>query len=87
MEVDTRAARGVNHAHASLQANVESCLLCPSTVKLHQYDGTTLPPKVEIEVVVTTNQQSITGKFVVIADISNDQLPLAVWERLHGCSN
>ena len=52
-------------------------LLCPSTVRLHQYDGTTLPTKGEIEVVVTTdhNQQSITGKFVIV-DIPIDQLPL-----------
>ena len=52
-------------------------LLCPSTVRLHQYDGTILPTIGEIEVVMTTDhdQQSITGKFVIV-DIPNDQLPL-----------
>ena len=30
-------------------------LLSPSTVRLHQYDGTTLPTKGEIEVVVTAD--------------------------------
>ena len=49
--------------------------LCPSTVRLHQYDGTTLPTKGEIEVAVTTYQQRINGKFVIV-DIPNDQLPL-----------
>ena len=34
-----------------------------------------LPTKDEIEVVVSTNQQTITGKFVIV-DITNDQLPL-----------
>ena len=49
----------------------------PSTVKLHQYDGTTLSTKGEVELVVTTDhdQQSITSKFVIV-DIPNDQLPL-----------
>ena len=52
-------------------------LLCPTTVRLHRYDGTTLPTKGEIKVVVTTDhdQQSITGKFVIV-DIPNDQLLL-----------
>ena len=49
--------------------------LSPSTVRLHQYDGTMLPTKGEVEVVATENQQSITGKFVIV-DITNDQLPL-----------
>ena len=50
-------------------------LLCPSTVRLHQYDGTTLPTKGEIEVVVITNQQHNKGKFVIV-DIPNNQLLL-----------
>ena len=49
--------------------------LCPSTVRLHQYDGTMLSTKGEIEVVVSTGQQTSTGKFVIV-DIANDQLPL-----------
>lgn len=79
MQVDIRM-EVVNHAHGSLQlqVKVEPRPLCPSTVILHQYDGTTLPTKSEIEVVVT---QGITGKFV-IDDISNDQLPIATWGRL-----
>ena len=52
-------------------------LLFPSTVRLHQYDGTTLPTKSKVEVDVTTDhdQQSITGKSVIV-DIPNDQSPL-----------
>ena len=42
--------------------------LCPSTVRLRQYDGSMLPTKGEIDVV-------IAGKFVIV-DITNDQLPL-----------
>ena len=41
---------------------------------LHQYDGTMLPTKGEIEVVVSTGQQTSTGKFIIV-DIANDQLP------------
>ena len=58
--------------------------LSPSTMRLHQYDGTRLPTKGEVEVIATTNQQSITGKFVIV-DITNDQLPLLGIEI--GCSS
>ena len=49
--------------------------ICPSTVRLHQYDGSVLPTKGEIVVEVCTNQQRLTGKFVIV-DIVNEQLPL-----------
>ena len=49
--------------------------ICPSTVRLHQYDGPVLPTKGEIVVEVYTNQQRLTGKFVIV-DIVNEQLPL-----------
>ena len=76
MEVDT-GAEVSTMPMAVYKQKLSHVRLCPSTVRLHQYDGTTLPTKGKIEVVVTTDhdQQSITGKFV-IADIPNDQLPL-----------
>ena len=46
-----------------------------STVRLHQYDGSTIPVKGEIKVVVSTGEQSVAGSFVIV-DIKNDQLPL-----------
>ena len=46
-----------------------------STVRLYQYDGSVLPTKDEIVVEVSTNLQSMTGKFVVVG-ITNEQLPL-----------
>ena len=49
--------------------------LCPSTVRLHQYDGSMLPTKGEIDVVISSEQQTVAGKFVIV-DITNDQLPL-----------
>ena len=76
MEVDT-GAEVSTMPMAVYKQKLSHVLLCPSTVRLHQYDGTTLPTKGKIEVVVTTDhdQQSITGKFVIV-DIPNDQLPL-----------
>ena len=56
--------------HKQKLSHVQSC---PSTVGLHQCDGTTLPTKGEIEVIVTTNQQRINGKFVIV-DTPNDRL-------------
>ena len=40
--------------------------------------GSVLPTKDEIVVEISTNQQSMTGKFVVV-DNTIDQLPLATW--------
>ena len=60
---------------AMYQQHFRHVPMCPSTVRLHQYDGSMLPTKGEIVVVVSINQQSITGKFVIV-DITNDQLPL-----------
>ena len=74
MEVDT-GAEVSTMPMAVYKQKLSHVQLCPSTVRLHQYDGTTLPTKGEIEVVVTTDQQRINGKFVIF-DIPNDQLPL-----------
>ena len=67
MEVDTGAEVSIMPIAVHKQ-KLSHDLLCPSTVRLHQYDGTTLPTKGEIEVVVTTDhdQQSITGKSVIV---------------------
>ena len=74
MEVDT-GAEVSTMPMAVYKQKLSHVQLCPSTVRLHQYDGTTLPTKGEIKVVVTTDQQRINGKFVIV-DIPNDQLPL-----------
>ena len=76
MEVDT-GAEVSTMSMAVCKQKLSHIRLCPSMVRLHQYDGTTLPTKCEMEVVVTTDhdQQSITGQFVIV-DIPNDQLPL-----------
>ena len=74
MEVDTGAEVSTMPI-AMYQQHFRHVPLCPSAVRLHQYDGSMLPTKGEIEVVVSTNQQTITGKFVIV-DITNDQLPL-----------
>jgi len=46
----------VNYAQCGLQAKLSHIRLQPSTVKLHQYDGTTLPTKGEIVVNISTDQ-------------------------------
>ena len=74
MEVDTGAEVSTMPI-AMYQQYFRHVPLCPSTVRLHQYDGSILPTKGEIEVMVSTNQQTTTGKFVIV-DITNDQLPL-----------
>ena len=74
MEVDT-GAEVSTMPMAVYKQKLSHVLLSPSTVRLHQYDGTALPTKGKIEVVVTTDQQHISGKFVIV-DIPNDQLPL-----------
>ena len=76
MEVDTGVEVSTMPVVVHKQ-KLNHVLLFPSTVRLHQYDGTTLPTKSKIEVDVTTDhdQQSITGKSVIV-DIPNDQSPL-----------
>ena len=47
--------------------------MCLSTVRLYQYDGSKLSTKEEIVIEICTNQQKLTGKFVIV-DIVNEQL-------------
>ena len=74
MEVDTGAELSTIPAYI-YQQRLRNIKLHPSTVRLHQYDGSTIPVKGEIKVVVSTGEQSVAGSFVIV-DIKNDQLPL-----------
>ena len=74
MEVDTGAELSTIPV-AIYQQKLRHIKLYPSAVRLHQYDGSTIPIKGEIRVTVSTKEQSVTGNFV-IAGIKNDQLPL-----------
>ena len=49
--------------------------LQPSTVKLHQYDGTPLSVKLEIEITIHKGQQTQKGTFVLVDNVDG-QLPL-----------
>ena len=74
MEVDTGAELSTIPA-AVYHEKLNHIKLQPTTVRLHQYDGSTIPIKGKITAIVSTEEQSVTGSFI-IADISNEQLPL-----------
>ena len=65
MEVDTGAELSTIPAYI-YQQRLRNIKLHPSTVRLHQYDGSTIPVKGEIKVVVSTGEQSVAGSFVIV---------------------
>ena len=74
MEIDTGTELSTI-PYSQFKEKLSHVKLKPSTVKLHQYDGTPLPVKGEIEVKVQKEQQIMTGRFVLGRN-ANDQLPL-----------
>ena len=74
MEVDTGAELSTIPAYIN-QQKLHDIKLHPSSVCLHQYDGSTIPVKGEIKVVASTGEQSVAGSFIIV-DIKNEQLPL-----------
>ena len=74
MEVDTGAELSTIPAYI-YQQKLHDIKLHPSSVCLHQYDGSTIPVKGEIKVVASTGEQSVAGSFIIV-DIKNEQLPL-----------
>ena len=64
MEVDTGAELSTIPAYI-YQQRLRNIKLHPSTVRLHQYDGLTIPVKGEIKVVVSTGEQSVASSFVI----------------------
>lgn len=74
MEVDTGAELSTIPV-ALYTEKLSHIPLQPSPVSLCQYDGTALPTKGEIEVVVLQDNQEIHGRFVVVGN-ANSQLPL-----------
>ena len=74
MEVDTGAE--LSTIPVGLYTEILSQFpLQPSTVSLHQYDGTALPTKGKIEVTVSHNGQEFQGRFVIDGN-ADAQLPL-----------
>ena len=74
MEIDTGAELSTIPAYV-YQQKFHNIKLYPCSVRLHQYNGSTIPVKGEIKVVVSTEEQSVAGSFVIV-DIKNYQLPL-----------
>ena len=62
-EVDTGAELSTIPAEV-YRTKLKHITLQPSSVVLRQYDGTVLPTKGELTVVVTHGEQRVTGKFV-----------------------
>ena len=60
---------------ATYQARLQKTKIHPSTVILHQYDGTVLPIKGEITVQVSLGSQSSIGSFIIVEN-ANSQLLL-----------
>jgi len=54
----------------------------PSTVSLRQYDGTALPTKGKVKVIISLNDQQVHGSFVVVGN-ADTQLPLLGRDWLH----
>ena len=73
-EVDTGAELSTIPAEV-YRTKLKHITLQPSSVVLRQYDGTVLPTKGELTVVVTHGEQRVTGKFVVVEN-ADRQLPL-----------
>ena len=64
MEVDTGAELCTIPAHI-YQQKLHDIKLHPSSVCLHQYDGSTIPVKGEIKVVASTGEQSVASSFII----------------------
>ena len=60
---------------ATYQARLQKTKIHPSTVILHQYDGTVLPIKGEITIQVSLGSQSSIGSFIIVEN-ANSQLLL-----------
>ena len=75
MEVD-KGAKLSTIPFSQFKEKLGHVKLQPSTVKLHQYDGTPLSVKGEIEVTVQKGQHTQKGTFVLVdnADVGRDWL-------------
>ena len=73
-EVDTGAELSTI-PWATYQARLQKTKIHPSSVILHQYDGTVLPIKGEITAQVSLGSQSAIGSFIIVEN-ANSQLPL-----------
>ena len=73
-EVDTGAELSTIPANVYYN-RLQKVKLQPSSIILHQYDGTALPTMGEIVAEVTHSQQKVKGRFIVVENMKN-QLPL-----------
>ena len=69
LEIDTGTELSTIPAYI-YQQKLHNIKLYPSSIRLHQYNGSTIPVKGEIKVVVSTEEQSVAGSFVIV-DIKN----------------